>query len=422
MQLKTKWKNIVSNPLFTGTAWMVFGNGSRIVIQGLYFILLARTLKADGLGIFSSALALVSILAPFSAWGSGNRIIMYASRNAKMFSKYFGNAVIVTIISGFSLGIILLLVNYFFLNQTFEWKLLLLLIISDLFFFRLIEICGQSFQSFDKLNITAQIYTATSFARLVAAVLFTFKGLSSPYLWGIWYCATSVIAGLLVFVFTVYHLGKPIFSLSSIGKGWREGFFFSLGTASKTAYTDINKTMLTTLESPSVSGIYTAAHRIILMIFVPVQSIIFSSNTRLFRLGKKGISPIIQYAIKLLPIVIVYGIIAGFAAYLFAPIMPLILGEDFAQSVSILQWLIFLPTIQGMHYLLGDSLMGAGFQGPRSIAQVLVAIINLLANFILIPQLSWKGAVISTYLAEGILVLIMIILILYYLRKEAIYE
>ena len=58
-----------SSTLARNTLWMLLGYGSRAVIQAVYFVVLARSLKPEGYGAFVGTAALIAIVAPFASLG-----------------------------------------------------------------------------------------------------------------------------------------------------------------------------------------------------------------------------------------------------------------------------------------------------------------------------------------------------------------
>src|SRR3954462_9197533 len=88
------------NPLVRNTAWMIFGQGSQLLIQGIYFVLIGRVLGPDGFGAFAGALALIFILVPFAGWGSGQILIQEVARQPEALPDYWGNALLTVLVSG----------------------------------------------------------------------------------------------------------------------------------------------------------------------------------------------------------------------------------------------------------------------------------------------------------------------------------
>ena len=99
------------------------------------------------------------------------------------------------------------------------------------------------------------------------------------------------------------------------------------------------------------------------------------------------------------------GLLSAVLLIVCAPIIPLILGADYANSVAAIRWLSPLCLIKAIHYFAADTLTGAGHQKLRSLVQVLVAIFNVGINFWLIPKYSWQGAAASSLMSDLLLLL-----------------
>jgi O-antigen/teichoic acid export membrane protein len=391
---------------------MILGHGSRILLQGLYFILLARALGAEGFGSFAGALALVTILAPFSGWGAGNILIMRVARDPAAYPLCIGNALLTIAVSGSALILVALGINHWLLSAAISWPVLLMIAFSELLFYRFAELVGQAFQAFERLAVTARVFVLTSALRLAAVIGFlALSDARTVEAWVWWYAGATLISSALSLSTALVVLGRPRFAPSAIPSQFREGFFFSLGIASKSVYTDIDKTMLLRLTTAEITGIYTAAYRVITMAFTPVHALLSAAYAKFFRAGESGIKGSLGFALRLMPIALGYGLIVGVAMFLAAPLLPLVLGSDFQASVNALRWLAFLPFIQSFHYLLADALTGAGLQGWRSTVQVVIAVLNAILNLWLIPLYSWQGAALATLICEGIMGLLFVVLI-----------
>ena len=79
--------------LARNTAWMFIGAGLRVVIQGLYFIAIARTLGANKYGAFIGVLALVGIAVPFGDLGTGNLLVKNVSRDQEPLRDLLGESI-----------------------------------------------------------------------------------------------------------------------------------------------------------------------------------------------------------------------------------------------------------------------------------------------------------------------------------------
>src|ERR1700747_422734 len=82
--------------LARNTVWMSMGQGLRLIIQALYFVVIARSLGAANYGAFVGVVALVGIAYPFATLGSGNLLVKNVARDPSLFSLYWGRALVTT--------------------------------------------------------------------------------------------------------------------------------------------------------------------------------------------------------------------------------------------------------------------------------------------------------------------------------------
>jgi O-antigen/teichoic acid export membrane protein len=75
---------------------MFAGQGANVVLQAACFVLLGRLLGSVQYGIFVGAFAFTSLLATFSAMGSGTLLLRYVSTKRGEFAAYWGNVLLTT--------------------------------------------------------------------------------------------------------------------------------------------------------------------------------------------------------------------------------------------------------------------------------------------------------------------------------------
>jgi O-antigen/teichoic acid export membrane protein len=395
--------SIARNALARNTGWMTLAQLVRLAAQGVYFVLIARSLGAGGFGVFAAALALVSILSPFAALGTGNLLVMHVARQPHTFSRAWGNALVAIPAAGAPLTLIAVGAGWLLIPNV-PTRIVLTLAVAEFFFARLAETSGQAFQGFERMVATAQIGILPTLFRLGFAVLIALSGGSSlPATWAYAYlCATVAAAAVSVVVATAV-LGRPRpyrpLAPSTLG----QGAYFAVAQSSSGIYTDIDKTMLASLATVQAAGIYAAAYRATAMAFAPVTAMLNAAYARFFRRGEAGIAGSRALAERLLPPAAAYGALASLALFFTAPLVPVLLGPSYAESVGALRWLAVLPAIQVWYYLAGDTLTGSGYQKLRCALQAGAAALNVLLNLWLIPRYSWQGAAWATLVSLGLL-------------------
>ncbi|MEM7590095.1 MAG: oligosaccharide flippase family protein [Cyanobacteria bacterium P01_A01_bin.83] len=407
MMIKSFINKLKKSSLAKDSIWIMSAKVIRLLIQSVYFIIIARTLGVEDYGAFVSVVALINIIVPFASWGSEFILLKNVSRNYNLFEEYWGNALFTIFLSGLGLTIVILLNSSIFLTTTIPFIVILFVAISDLLFSITLKTAGKAFQAVGRLNVSAQLEILPSASRLAAALCFiSFFPQKGIAIWaGLYMIATIFAAGIGIF-FVYRYLGKPKLAISRLKAEILQGFYFSVSSSSSSIYANADKTMLARLSTLEATGIYAAAYRLIDVSFVPILSLVFASYPRFFRQGAKGIHSSFQFAKKLLPVGIAYSLAIAIAVWLFAPVIPFILGAEYSESVEVLRWLALLPFLRCLHTLGGNTLTGADLQGLRTIMQVTIALFNFALNLWLIPLFSWKGAIWSTLGSDSLLALV----------------
>jgi len=401
-------QNIKNSLLVRNTLWLIVGQGLRVVIQAVYFVLMARALGVSGYGAFAGAGAWVAVAAPFASLGYGNILIKHVARDRSVFNLWWGNGLIMTVVSGLVLVVLAIVLSTWILPGSIPVLLVVLVALADLIFTRLLDLSAQSFQAFERLDRTAQLQVLINFTRLLAIlILLFFLPSVSVLAWGACYLvSTAAAAGIAIFMVN-RMLGKPRFSVKIFSREMIEGFYFSVSLSAQNIYNDIDKTMLSRLSTLGATGIYSAAYRFIDISFLPVRSLLWASNVRFFQHGANSLRAAVGYSLKLLPWAAVYSIGIGIILYLAAPLIPVLLGSGYQESVEATRWLAIIPVFRVMHYFAADALTGANYQGLRSGLQVLVAVFNVMINFWFIINYSWLGAAWSSCITDFMLAVIM---------------
>ena len=402
------------SPLARNTLWSLGGSGVRLLIQAVYFIIIARCLGPGQYGAFIAATALTAVMSPFVGLGYGSLLIKNVSRDRRLFAEYWGNGLMMTLVSGSILTFLAMGVCRLVLPRSIPMQVIVLISISDLIFMKLLDMAAWAFQSVERLSGNAQLNVMASLTRLVGiaglALAVSHPGVMA---WSAVYLVGSIVAGLVAVAWVTFSLGKPKLALHRIPGEGAEGFFFSVSLSAQTIYNDIDKTMVARLATLEAAGVYAAAYRLIDVAFIPVRSLLTAAYPGFFRHGKDGLGATIQYSRRLLARILPYSLFAFVALLLGAPLVPHILGHQYADITTALRWLALLPVLKTIHYFTADALTGAGHQGTRTLIQIGVAVFNVLINLWLIPAYGWRGAAWSSIASDGLLVLSLLLVMTY---------
>jgi O-antigen/teichoic acid export membrane protein len=404
--LKSILKRLRASAFIQNTISAISGQGLNVLVQGIYFVLLARALGPKEYGAYIAILAFSRIFLAFSNWGYGSILIKNASRNPETFRDYWGTALSVTVLGGAFFVMVVLAASRIFLHLDIPIAAMVLISVSALVLAQVQSLAQQAYQSFDRLGRFVQLQNGASIFRLGAVVLMLFLARApTVLLWSWLYFLTGLAPAVASIALVNREIGHYRLGLKLTRPEVVEGFYFSVASASYTIDNDIDKTLLASLGGLEAAGLYTAAYRFVDFAFTPITGLLTSSYANYFKHGMAGVKGSRRWALKLLPWAAVYGVLAAIALFFLASALPLVLGPNFGKTSEMLRWLSPLITLKSVEFLIADVLTGAGHQGMRTVVQAGVAAVNVTLCLWLIPRFGWFGAALGSLASDAIAVI-----------------
>jgi O-antigen/teichoic acid export membrane protein len=398
-------RHLLKSRLARNASWMLVGQGFKVLIQALYFTIMARSLGPQNYGAFVGVVGLVGIVSPFASMGSGYLLIKNVARDEYQFRKNWGSALMTIFLSASILFGVVTLISRFVLPASIPIRLVMMVATADLFGTSISDNCGHAFIAFERMKWTAWINVLLSALRLVAAIILAaVHAHPTASQWGELYLVSTTIVVFLALLLVIVKLGTPTFGLSRSAAEIREGFYFSVTQSAQTIYNDIDKTMLARLSTLEATGIYGAAYRIVEVSFTPVAAVLIAAFPNFFRVGADGISAALRYVKPMIFQALGYAALVALGLWISAGIVPLILGQEYRLTVEALRWLAVLPLLKAVHSFLADALTGTGHQALRTAITASVAVFNVLVNIWVIPAYSWRGAAWSSIASDTLLI------------------
>jgi O-antigen/teichoic acid export membrane protein len=417
--IKAKVRNLFQSNLARDTLWMVVSKLFNVVMQAGYFIIVARVLGARDYGSFIGVTALASILFPFVALGSEHILIKYVSIDKSKFRVFWGNTLFLATAISLTVTSILLLLSPLIFADHISSVSILLILLADLLCLSLMDISYKALMAIDLVDKTAQLGILATCNKLLAAFcLAVFFKNPDTNTWAALYFISSVIMSAIAVILVNKLGGRPRLELASMRGNIAQGIYFSISASAQNINANLDKAMLASLSTLTATGIYGSAYRFIDVGNAPLLALFGATYTRFFQHGASGIKGSLAFAKRLLPVILGYALVSVVGYFIFAPAIPMILGEEYREAITALYWLAPLPALSAFQYLVADTLTGAGYQRTRSIVQVIAALFNVILNLWLIPLHSWKGAAWATLISDSFkLVCLCVILVL--LNRQA---
>jgi O-antigen/teichoic acid export membrane protein len=416
--LEERISRLRGSTMASDAAHLSLGQTVRLIIQAAYYVLLARLLGASAFGAFAAVVANAAIISPFSGFGSPSLFVKNVRAERQLPSVCWGNGLLITCLSGTLLSSVVALTNWTFsLGQA--TGVITAICVSDLILCRIVELGTYGFLACNHAKETAIQNVLLSILRLVGLVVLA-SGSRALTLqrWSITYLITSMIATSYCVYRGTQIFGVPRVDFGKLPTDLKEGVFFSINNSATTIYNDVDKVMLSKLSDFGSTGIYAAAYRLIDVATQPIRSLAGAAYPRFFERGAHGMRAPYGLARSLIFPGALYGSVVATVLLVGAPLLPHILGQQYANASVALRWLAFIPLLRSVHVFLADSLSGAGFLRVRSAIQVFVAGVNILLNLLVLPKYSWRGAAWSSLACDGTLVVLFWFAVQMKLRRE----
>lgn len=401
------------------TAWMLLGRGGQLVSQAAYFILLARSLGVREYGVFVGAMALPALLAPFSAIGTNNLLVRDVARDRRQFAAAWGRCLITSVVVGTVFSLLLSGVSQALLSAAIPALMLLQLALAELVFARMLEAASMAFQAVEKLQYSAAFGLLLSFLRLFAAAgLMLSVTRPNAMKWAHLYLLSTALAALIAVGIVCWRLELPRWAFVSDYKSLRDGLYFSFGVSAQSVYNDIDKTMLLNLANNTAAGQYGAAYRMIDASCAPLSALLAASFARFFQRGMDGVRACVRFALPLMRTAVVGALLIVAGLIVFAPLMRVLAGKEFGDSIWVLRWLAPLVLLRSVHYFAANILTGCGYQGIRTGIQIVIAALNIILNLQLLPRYSLSGAIFTSLVSDTALAVSLWLAVAWFSRRS----
>jgi len=187
-----------------------------------------------------------------------------------------------------------------------------------------------------------------------------------------------------------------------------DGLRLHLNAVGTFLFTSVNILLIQYYKGSEQTGLFQFAIQLIGILFIIPQSAAMALFASVSTLGADAAWP----ANKKLLVVMTCTMIAGGAmAAVASPVLiPLVAGEKFSASVRIFQLLLVALVGQTISAVMAPQWIGRGLFVQASTVTLIIGLLNLVANYILIPEYGIVGAVWATLFSQSLGVLVNVIM------------
>lgn len=375
---------------------------------------LSRVLGSEGIGIYSYTISIVTYFILFGSLGISmyaQREIAYIQEDKEERSKIFYEIFFLKIIT---LTISMILFYFTFVRNgqySTYYKILLLEIISAI-----IDI-GPFFQGMEEFKKVIKRNLIVKFISIISIFVFV-KQKNDLFNFFVISVVSNFIGNISLWFYLPKYISKINIKSLNLLRHIKPTIILFIPQIATQIYTVLDKTMLgSIITNKSEVGYYEQTNKLIKLTLTIVTSLGTVMLTRIANEFARGrIEQIKNSIIKsfnfvyFLSIPIVFGIVAVAKDFI-----PEFLGQGFEKCITITYIISPIILLIGLSNVIGTQyLLPTHKQKQYTVSVTMGAIINLIANFILIPKFQSYGAAIGTIVAETIVTVVQI----NYIKKE----
>ncbi len=405
-------KTIARNTIF-----QIAGKIISTTLGVLITILLTRYLGPEGYGQYTFVLVFITMFGVIGDWGFSLITIREASRNLEEAGKIIGNVLVIRLI----LAVVAMAAAIIAVHLLpYSENIRLLVTIGSIY---LLAISVKtSFQIVFNVKLKMENWAVSEIAaNSLALTLIIILIVNKASLWEILlafnagHLVAAVVAGYLALRLLPIKFSLIIPSTKYLLK---ECLPMGAILVLFTVYNRMDTLILAYYHGDTAVGIYGAAYRIFEVLVLGAAYFANSLLPEISKLAVDNKPALKKLFFKSLIILLGMGFFVAIINFIFAPIgIAIIGGEKFAASVTPLRILSLALIVSYFNHLGGFTLIALGKQWWSFRIAIIALIVNLILNLILIPRFSYNAAAFTTFLTEGLIVIITVFLIRHELKN-----
>ena len=392
----------ITERVIRNTGVILIGNVAGKALNFIVLIYLARYLGANDFGKYSFVIAYLFFFSVLALLGINKIVVREISKDKTIQERIIGNALSLRLLLSIA-AIILSLIIINLLNYPFDTKILVYITSLTLLLLSIRATYASIFEACLRMEYSA----LTNFIEAIVSLILI---LSIIFLKGdlIHVMAALVIASLsnlLVTFFFSQRFVKPKFefNLGYVKKIFGASIHVGLTTVFRSIYHRIDVLMLSLMKTYAAVGYYSAAYTLIAALDIIPRAITISIFPVLSRYSVSSRDSLEMSYEKSFRLMLMIALpIAVMIAIFSKDIILLIYGSEFLPASLALSALIWSVIFLFMNALFANLIISMGKERMTAYTTGIMALVNIVLNFLLIPQYSYIGASIATVFTEAL--------------------
>lgn len=367
----------------------------------LSFTLLGRSLGAAGYGGYASLYAIVGPLVTLAASGIVLAILQHVVRERESVSDTARSCLSLSI----GLGLILTVIGSAVAGWVVDgltWIAIVSILLTEFVAAPLVQVAASTVQAATGFAESAKIRLQFLLARIVVlVVLFASDRLTVAAL-GV----TMLVVAFVLGVWSLAAVGRRYGFTFLPGpvrlRHFRTNVLHSVAISAAALNADGDKLVLAANKLVVDTGLYAAAYRVVSFGLIPVSALVQATHARFLEHEEGVAGQHLRRSIQYGRVGALYGLFAGAAMFLAAPLLTVLMGDEFEGSITMVRWLAPVLFMRAAGIFAINGLMGLNRLTLRTGIIVANALFSLALYIVLIPRLGWEGAAIGTLISEAL--------------------
>ncbi len=372
----------------------------RTAAQTALFVLVARSMGADGYGALIAVMALAGVFS-FAGMGASAVLVRDGARQPERLPELTGDLLRMWLVTTPVFSVLALATNLLLLGGTLPAAAMAAIVLAEVACATAVDAIGRIYQSQDRVARMGLISSGLILARLATFVALMPLLDWTPARWAWGYLAGSALYLGVLALIQSHGPRRPRGSTNPIAIVARAGLPFAFAYAAQKVQAEINKPMLARISNTASAGALSAAQRFTDLLLLPVLAMLETLAPRAYR-AQRPIAT--TFTLGLIPLATATA--GGGALALSARWIPWILGPSFDAAVPAVLMLAALPAVQVFRWLLGTAMTALNLHRHFFLVHGLGALASVLLIAGLAPAFGITGTIGAAYGTETVLILV----------------
>ena len=381
------------------TVWATGLEGLSLSVTLLSFSLLGKQLGPEGFGAYASMYAIIGILGASVNAGVALSTMQHLVQERQELAAVMRSSLGLVVTAGSVAALVGTIVGDVTI-QSVPVLSILTFMLAELLGTAAVDIMVAAVYARDGVAVSARYRIPPLVAKLLVLILlFTTDRLSITSL-GIAYLVTYPTVALLMSVSVGRRYGVTVRPGRPRMSHARTSALYSTAISASVTQSDGDKVVMTAANVGADTGLYAAAYRLVSLGMLPSRSLLAASHRRFLEHDADAGAQHVRRALRFSTVGAGYGFAFAALVAVFAPLITLVLGDEFEGSVTMLRVLALVAAVRPVADFALNGLLGLGKVRLRTGLTVTGALLAVAMYVVLIPRFTWRGAAIGTFISE----------------------